>query len=55
MTGKSQLNLAPPLVEHGQSESLAKAGQAICASLSPHDNSSAIYVTTEVRMTMDAG
>ena len=52
MTGKTHLNLAPPLVEHGQPDSLAKAGQAICASLSPHDNSSAIYVTSEVRMTI---
>ncbi|KAF8713566.1 hypothetical protein AX14_012920 [Amanita brunnescens Koide BX004] len=47
MTRKSHLNLAPPLVEPGQLESLAKAGQAICASLSPHDNSLAIYVTRE--------
>ncbi len=50
MTGKSHLNLAPPLVDSGQSESLAKADQAICASLSPHDNSLAVYVTREVRV-----
>ncbi|KAF8343506.1 Nup85 nucleoporin-domain-containing protein [Amanita rubescens] len=47
MTGKSHLNLAPPLVDSGQSESLVKSGQAICASLSPHDNSLAVYVTRE--------
>ncbi|KAK2465707.1 hypothetical protein APHAL10511_002251 [Amanita phalloides] len=47
MTSKSHLNLAPPLVYSGQSERLAQAGQAICASLSPHDNSIAVYLTRE--------
>ena len=50
MTGKGHLNLAPPLVDSGQSDSLIKAGQAICASLSPHDNALAVYVTREVRV-----
>ncbi|KAF8637523.1 hypothetical protein AX17_002767 [Amanita inopinata Kibby_2008] len=47
MTSKGHLNLAPPLVEAGQSETLARAGQAICASFSPHDSSLAIFVTSE--------
>ncbi|KAM6496834.1 Nucleoporin Nup85-like protein [Amanita muscaria] len=47
MTGKSHLNLVPPLVDPGQSETLAQVGQAVCASFSPHDNSLAVYMTKE--------
>ena len=41
-------NLAPPLVPAGKPEDLLLAGQTLSASLSPLDNSLAIFVTNAV-------
>ncbi|PFH51019.1 hypothetical protein AMATHDRAFT_59952 [Amanita thiersii Skay4041] len=47
MTTNSHLNLAPPLVEPGHSQTLAQAGQILHASFCPHDSSLAVYVTSK--------
>ncbi|KAJ3508718.1 hypothetical protein NLJ89_g5602 [Agrocybe chaxingu] len=38
------LNLAPPLVKAGQSEELVKSGQTLAATLSPADNTFAVFI-----------
>ncbi|RDB15810.1 Nuclear pore complex protein Nup85 [Hypsizygus marmoreus] len=45
MAGPNHLNLVPPLVELGDVNGLINAGQTLCASWSPLNNSLAIFVT----------
>ncbi|KAF5383546.1 hypothetical protein D9615_003741 [Tricholomella constricta] len=46
MLGESHLNLVPPLVESGDVEGLAKAGQTLSLAWSPLNPSLAIFVTS---------
>jgi hypothetical protein len=49
MTSSRHLNLAPPLVQSGRVDELIQLGQTLTSSLSPSDNSLAIFVTNTVR------
>jgi hypothetical protein len=48
MLNEGHLNLAPPLVESGKFDDLLKSGQTISGTLSPTDNSLAIWIRNVV-------
>lgn len=48
MLGTDYINLVPPLVEAGKFQALVAAGQTISSTLSPLDNSLAVFVTNTV-------
>jgi len=48
MLNEGHLNLAPPLVEFGKFDDLLKSGQTISGTLSPADNSLAIWIKNAV-------
>lgn len=48
MDAQEDLNLVPPVIEFGRFEELVKAGQTICSSLSPADNSFAVFLKNAV-------
>lgn len=45
MLGTDSINLVPPLVEAGKFGDLVAAGQTISSTLSPQDNSLAVFIT----------
>ena len=47
-TTEDHLDLVPPLVEIGKFIDLVNAGQTISASISPADNSLAVFITNSV-------
>jgi hypothetical protein len=50
MTPSRHLNLVPPLVQSGRVDELLQLGQTLASSLSPSNNSLAVFPTNMVRL-----
>lgn len=49
MKASGHLNLVPPLVQPGRADELLQLGRTLTSSLSPSNNSLAVFVTNIVR------